>query len=113
MARSKDERVIWGHHPVTRNVPNLLRNLVLACEDDPRSERPDVVFSDGAGIGLPFIWLGRLFGCRTVYIELFDRIETRDDERAAVPSCDRAVPRAAAAADRSSSPGPLLVGPVY
>ena len=71
----KNERVIWGHHPVTRNVPNLLRNLALAVKTI-RTERPDVVFSDGAGIGLPFIWVGRAFGCRTVYMELLDRIET-------------------------------------
>ena len=89
--------MIWGHHPVTRNVPNLLRNLALAVKTI-RKERPDVVFSDGAGIGLPFIWVGRAFGCRTVYMELLDRIETATMNARAAPPRDRAVPRAVAPA---------------
>ncbi len=71
----KGERVVWAHHPVTRNIPNLLRNLRLAYRT-LRTERPDVVMSSGAGVGLPFIWLGRLMGSRTVYLEVLDRFET-------------------------------------
>ena len=37
----KDERLIVAHHPTTRNIPNLLRNLRLALRT-LRSERPDV-----------------------------------------------------------------------
>ncbi len=69
------ERVHHAYHPTTRNIPNLLRNLLLAVRV-LRRERPDVIISTGAGVALPFFVLGKLRGCRTVYIEVVDRIET-------------------------------------
>jgi hypothetical protein len=69
------EQVTWVHHPTTRNVPNLLRNLGLAWRM-LRRERPDVVVSTGAGAAVPFFWLGRLLGCRTVYLEVYDRVDS-------------------------------------
>ena len=36
------ERVIVGHSPTTRNVPNLVRNFALAARVI-REERPDVI----------------------------------------------------------------------
>jgi UDP-N-acetylglucosamine:LPS N-acetylglucosamine transferase len=68
------EDVAWAHHPTTRNVPNLIRNLVLAWAL-VRQQRPDVVVSSGAGVALPFFVLGRLYGARTVYVEVYDRID--------------------------------------
>ena len=69
------EPTTWAFHPTTRNLPNLARNLLLAARV-LRRERPDVVVSTGAGVALPFFVLGRLTGVRTVYIEVYDRIET-------------------------------------
>ncbi|CAN5837528.1 UDP-N-acetylglucosamine--LPS N-acetylglucosamine transferase [soil metagenome] len=69
------EQVRWAFHPTTRNVPNLLRNLVLAVRV-LRAERPEVIVSDGAGVAVPFFLVGRAMGIRTVYIEVFDRIES-------------------------------------
>jgi beta-1,4-N-acetylglucosaminyltransferase len=69
------ERVTWVHHPTTRNVINLGRNLVLAIRT-LRRERPDVIVSTGAGAAVPFFWVGRLLGCRTVYLEVYDRIDS-------------------------------------
>ncbi|MEN9786794.1 MAG: hypothetical protein RLZZ299_2058 [Pseudomonadota bacterium] len=70
------ERVHWGHHPTNRNLPNLLRNTVLAWRV-LRAERPQVIVSNGAGIAVPFLWLGKLFfGAVTVYVEVYDRIDT-------------------------------------
>lgn len=71
-----DERVTWAFHPTTRNVPNALRNLVLAFRT-LRAERPDVVVSTGAGVSLPFFVMARVLRIRTVYLEVFDRITTR------------------------------------
>ncbi|MEO3782537.1 PssD/Cps14F family polysaccharide biosynthesis glycosyltransferase [Actinocorallia sp. B10E7] len=71
----RDEDVRWGHHPTTRNLPNLLRNLWLAARLLSRS-RPHLIVSSGAGVALPFFVLGRLLGCRTVYIEVYDRIDS-------------------------------------
>ena len=70
------EHVDWAYHPTTRNVKNTLRNLWLAWRVLAR-ERPDVVVSDGAGVAVPFFLLAKLRGIRTVYVEVYDRIDTR------------------------------------
>ncbi|MDT0306762.1 hypothetical protein RM780_07270 [Streptomyces sp. DSM 44917] len=69
------EEVRWAHHPTTRNVPNLLRNLRLAAGLVP-SWRPDLVVSSGAGVAVPFFWVARARGIRTTYLEVFDRVDT-------------------------------------
>jgi UDP-N-acetylglucosamine:LPS N-acetylglucosamine transferase len=69
------ERVAFAYHPTTRNVPNLLRNLLLAWKL-VRSLRPSIIVSTGAGVAVPFFLIGRLFGAATVFIEVVDRIET-------------------------------------
>jgi UDP-N-acetylglucosamine:LPS N-acetylglucosamine transferase len=69
------ERVVWAHHPTTRNLRNLVRNLRLAWRL-LRSVHPDVVVSSGAGVAVPFFLLARLFGQKTVYVEVYDRIDS-------------------------------------
>ena len=71
-----DEQVVWAHHPTTRNFKNLVRNSVLAIRELRRT-RPDVIVSSGAAIAVPFFWIGKLFGAKTVYVEVIDRIDTR------------------------------------
>lgn len=70
------ERVTYAHHPTTRNIPNLLRNTVVAWRT-MREFRPDVVVSTGAAVAVPFFWMRRLFGVRSVFLEVFDRIDSR------------------------------------
>jgi UDP-N-acetylglucosamine:LPS N-acetylglucosamine transferase len=70
------ERVIWAYHPTTRNIPNALRNLRLAF-GLLRRDRPDVVVSDGAGVAVPFFIIAKAMGIATVYIEVYDRIDSR------------------------------------
>ena len=70
-----DEHAVWAHHPTTRNVPNLLRNLVLAV-GVLRRERPAVVVSTGAGVAVPFFVVARLLRIPTVYVEVYDRIDS-------------------------------------
>jgi UDP-N-acetylglucosamine:LPS N-acetylglucosamine transferase len=69
------EQVAWAYHPTTRNLPNLVRNTHLAWKL-LRSYRPDVVVSSGAGVAFPFFLLAKLFGKRTVYVEVYDRIDS-------------------------------------
>jgi UDP-N-acetylglucosamine:LPS N-acetylglucosamine transferase len=69
------ERVAWAHHPTTRNLRNLVRNLLLAWRL-LRSYRPDVVVSSGAGVAFPFFLLARLLGRKTVYVEVYDRVDS-------------------------------------
>ncbi len=68
------EDVRIAYHPTTRNALNALRNMGLALQI-VRSYRPDVVVSSGAGVALPFFIAARLRGIRTVYLEVFDRID--------------------------------------
>lgn len=70
-----DERTAWVHSPTTRHLGNLARNLVLAWRT-LRRERPDVIVSTGAGAAVPFFWLAALFRIRTVYLEVYDRIDS-------------------------------------
>lgn len=67
--------VVWAHFPTTRNIPNLLRNAVQAW-GVLRSRRPDVVITTGAAVAFPYFVLSRLFGVRTVYVEVYDRVDT-------------------------------------
>ena len=70
-----DETVYWAYHPTTRNLWNLLRNLLVALRLILR-ERPDLVVSTGAGVALPFFVVARAFGIPTAYIEVYDRMDT-------------------------------------
>jgi UDP-N-acetylglucosamine:LPS N-acetylglucosamine transferase len=69
-----DERVSWAHYPTTRNLPNLIRNFGLAWRL-LRKEKPDVVVSTGAGVAFPFFLMSRLLRVKTIYIEVFGRID--------------------------------------
>jgi UDP-N-acetylglucosamine:LPS N-acetylglucosamine transferase len=70
-----EEKVFWAYSPTNRNLPNLLRNLFLAWKLIKQT-RPDVIISTGAGVAVPFLILGKLFGCKTVFIESITRINT-------------------------------------
>jgi UDP-N-acetylglucosamine:LPS N-acetylglucosamine transferase len=69
------ERVIWAYHPTTRNVPNMVRNFALAMRV-LRRERPNLVVSCGAGVAFPFFAAARVLGLKTVYFEVYDRLDS-------------------------------------
>jgi UDP-N-acetylglucosamine:LPS N-acetylglucosamine transferase len=77
-ARSKlvDEDLVSVYHPTTRSLTNLARNIPLA-RGVLRQFQPDVVISNGAGVALPFFVLARMTGIPTVYLEVYDRIDSR------------------------------------
>jgi UDP-N-acetylglucosamine:LPS N-acetylglucosamine transferase len=64
----------WAYHPTTRNLWNLIRNTALAWRV-LRSWRPDVVISSGAGVAVPFFAVAKLLRIKTVYLEVYDRID--------------------------------------
>jgi beta-1,4-N-acetylglucosaminyltransferase len=69
----RNEKVYWGHGPTIRNFKNFLRNLFLAAKV-MKKEKPDVLISTGAAIGVPFIFVGKILGVKTIFIELLTRI---------------------------------------
>lgn len=68
-----NEEVTWAHHPTNRNIPNLVRNFVLALQIVRRREVQAIV-TTGAGVAVPFVIVGRLVGVKVVYIESMARI---------------------------------------
>jgi len=69
------EDAAWAFHPTTRHLGNLLRNTGLAARELHRF-RPDVVVSTGAAVAFPFFLFARLRRIPTVYIEVYDRIDS-------------------------------------
>lgn len=69
------ESVVWAYHPTTRHIPNLLRNSVLALRH-VRRRRVAAVVTTGAGVALPFVVLAWLWRIPSVYIEVYDRIDS-------------------------------------
>ncbi|MEM7275107.1 MAG: UDP-N-acetylglucosamine--LPS N-acetylglucosamine transferase [Actinomycetota bacterium] len=112
-ARSKleDETMIPAFHPTTRNLRNMLRNTPLAVRTI-RGFRPDVIVSNGAGVAVPFFVVARILGVPTVYLEVYDRIDSRTmTGRLCAPLATEFLvqwPEQQALYD-----GSALVGPVY
>ncbi|MEH3032538.1 MAG: UDP-N-acetylglucosamine--LPS N-acetylglucosamine transferase [Aeromicrobium erythreum] len=70
----RGERAVECHWPTQRHLPNLLRNTVLARRV-LRQYRPDVVFSTGAAVAVPFLWQAHRHGAEAVFLETVDRID--------------------------------------
>ncbi|MBU7583570.1 MAG: UDP-N-acetylglucosamine--LPS N-acetylglucosamine transferase [Nostoc sp. TH1S01] len=69
------EKVYWAYSPTNRNLPNLLRNMLLAFKVINET-RPQLILSTGAGVAVPFLIVGKLFGSQTVFVESVTRIKT-------------------------------------
>jgi beta-1,4-N-acetylglucosaminyltransferase len=104
------ERWIAAAAPTNRHLPNLARNLVLARRV-VAAERPDVVLSTGAGVGVPFLWAGRCAGAVTVFVETYDRVRAPSlSGRLVGPVVDLFVVQREA--QRSFHPRAVCLGPV-
>lgn len=70
----KEETMYGCYYPTNRNLTNLIKNSYLAYKI-LKAEKPDVIISSGAAVAVPFFYFGKLFGAKTVYIEVFDRVD--------------------------------------
>ena len=70
----KSERKYWCYFPTNRNIKNLIKNSFLALKII-KKEKPDLIISSGAAPAIPFFYIGKIFGAKVVYIEVYDRIE--------------------------------------
>lgn len=70
----KNEKMYPCYFPTNRNLWNLIRNTFLAVKILLK-ENPDVIISSGAAVAVPFFYLGKIMRKKTVYIEVFDRID--------------------------------------
>lgn len=73
-ARLAGEAVQWARGPTNRSASALARNAVAAPAVFRRA-RPDVVLSAGAALAVPAFYWARAVGCRTVFMELIDRVD--------------------------------------
>lgn len=88
-SRLAGEHVVEAHYPTVRNLPNLVRNFGLARQVLAET-RPDLVFSTGAAVALPFFAQAHRYGARTVFLEPVDRITTASlSGRLVYPFTDR------------------------
>lgn len=69
------EKKYWCYYPTNRNIINLARNTFLALKLLIK-EKPNLIISSGAAVAIPFFYIGKIFGCKLVYIEVFDRINS-------------------------------------
>lgn len=70
----KGEKTYYCYYPTNRNLFNLIRNTFVALKVLLK-ERPNLIMSSGAAPAIPFFYLGKLFGAKLVYIEVFDRYD--------------------------------------
>lgn len=75
-SKLEGEELVFAHHPTTRSVVNLARNTPLARRV-LKDFRPHAVISTGAGVALPFFAVARTMGIPSVYLEVYDRIDSR------------------------------------
>lgn len=67
------ENVYWCYYPTNRNIKNLIKNTYLAYKI-LKKEKPDLIISSGAAAAIPFFYLAKVFHIKTIYIEVYDRI---------------------------------------
>ena len=69
-----DSEVYWAYGPTNRNIGNLIKNFILALKVI-MTQKPELVLSTGAGVAVPFLILGKIFGAKTIFLESFTRVE--------------------------------------
>lgn len=65
------EKMYPCYFPTNRSLKALIKNTKLAWKV-LRKEKPDLIVSSGAAVSVPFFYLGKLFGAKLIYIEVFD-----------------------------------------
>ncbi|WP_211167894.1 sugar transferase [Pseudanabaena yagii] len=70
----EDEKAFWAYSPTNRNLPNLVRNLLLAIRVIFK-ERPHIVISTGAGVAVPFLVAAKYLNkSQVIFVESKTRI---------------------------------------
>ena len=68
------EKTYSLYYPSNRSIKALIINSYRAIKI-LKKEKPDLIISSGAAPAIPFFWIGKLMGAKTIYIEVFDRID--------------------------------------
>jgi len=70
-----NNKVYYAHAPTTRNFLNLFKNSYLALKILIK-EKPTIIISTGGPICIPFFYIGKLLGIKSIYIESLTRIHS-------------------------------------
>ena len=72
----------WGHlywesqkGPLAHISTTSNKLLSIKINKLLEEKKPDLIISSGAAVAVPFFYLGKLFGAKTIYIEVFDRMD--------------------------------------
>ena len=68
------EKVYPCYFPTNRSIKALIKNTKIAW-NVIRKEKPGLIISSGAAVAVPFFYIGKLFGTKLIYNEVFDRID--------------------------------------
>ena len=70
----QEEKMYPCYYPSNRNIKALIINTFKAIKILSK-EKPDLIISSGAAVAVPFFYIGKIIGAKTIYIEVFDRID--------------------------------------
>lgn len=70
----KSEEVIYAFYPTNRNIKNFIKNLISAFLLF-KKRKVACVISTGAGVGVPYIYVAKIFSIKTIFIESLTRID--------------------------------------
>lgn len=70
----KGEKIYPVYYPSNRSIKALMINTIRAIKI-LRKERPNLIISSGAAPAIPFFWIGKFMGAKTIYVEVVDRID--------------------------------------
>lgn len=68
------EKMYPCYYPSNRSLKALIINSWIAIKILFK-EKPNLIISSGAAPAIPFFYFGKLFKAKTIYIEVFDRID--------------------------------------
>ena len=68
------EKIYPVYYPSNRSIKALIINTVRAFRI-LKTEKPDLIVSAGAAPAVPFFYIGKLMGAKTIFIEAYDRID--------------------------------------
>ena len=70
----KGEKMYPVYYPSNRSLKALAINTVRAVRI-LKEEKPDLIISAGAAPAVPFFYIGKMMGAKTVFIEQYDRFD--------------------------------------
>lgn len=70
----KNDKIYPCYFPTNRSLIALVKNAKIAWKV-LHEEKPDLIISSGAAVAVPFFYMGKVFGAKLIYIEVFDRID--------------------------------------